>query len=508
MDSTRSFGRFVVASLLCLTPSLVGAQDTASKGAALQACLNTAGVRNIISTDATWADETVGFQKRIKVDPAAISFPENNDQIALSLDCARNASTKATALGAHHSFQAYGFGDPGSLVISMAAFNSVSYDAATQRVKFGGGTHVGPVLKYTWDTAGRHFPHVRGAHVGVVGSSIGGGYGSSSRHLGTPMDNLESVEYMLYNGTIVNADKGSDLFWAAQGAGASYGVILSATTNTHKPLFDTAVNFTLSIGNVDVDTAAKALVAIQDYSLSKDCPDELALRWSLSAPPYSGTGYFYGNPAEFDVVIAPLVSSLNALVPNNATVVKKTELPFWDMEVAVAGAGMNQPEGGSLGGRSFYTQALTTTTDHPLTVEQAKILFESTTLAFNRTDLRKSGFLDLWGGVSRDIADADTGYAHGKNLWLIRWEANSVDVNSYPADGTAYMKSLIKPFEDALVAGGATLRGFVNYADTELTEAEWSARLYGANYERLKQIKAAVDPEGLFTNHKQAIPLP
>ncbi|KAI8203408.1 FAD-linked oxidoreductase sorD [Colletotrichum sp. SAR 10_76] len=508
MDSPRSFGRFVVASLLFLAPSLASAQDTAAKGVALQACLKTAGVRNIISTDATWADETVGFQKRIKVDPAAISFPENKDQIALSLDCARNASAKATALGAHHSFQAYGFGDPGSLVISMAAFNSVSYDEATHRVTYGGGSHVGPVLKYTWDTAGRHFPHVRGAHVGLAGSSIGGGYGSSSRHLGTPMDNLESIEYMLYNGTVVNAAKGSDLFWAAQGAGASYGIILSVTTNTHAPLFPTAVNFTLSIGSVDVDTAAKALVAIQEYSLSKDCPDELALRWSLSAPPYSGTGYFYGDPAKFDDVIAPLVSSLNTLAPN-ATVVKKTELPFWDMEVAVAGAGMNQPEGGTLGGRSFYTQALTTTTDHPLTVEQAKILFESTTLAFNRTDLRKSGFLDLWGGVSRDIADADTAYAHGKNLWLIRWEANSADANApYPADGTTYMKGLIKPFEDALVAGGQELRGFVNYADTELTEAEWSARLYGANFDRLKQIKAAIDPEGLFTNHKQAIPLP
>lgn len=507
MDSPRSFGRFVVASLFYLAPALVGAQDTASKGTALQECLNTAGVRNIISTDPSWADETTGFQKRIKVDPAAISFPEDRDQVALSLDCARNASTKATALGAHHSFQAYGFGDPGSLVVSMAAFNSVSYDEATQRITYGGGSHVGPVLKYLWDTAGRHFPHVRGAHVGLAGSSIGGGFGSSSRHLGTPMDNLESIEYMLYNGTIVNATKGSDLFWAAQGAGASYGIILSATTNTHKPLFDTAVNFTVSIGSVDVDSAAKALIAVQDYSLSEDCPDELALRWSLSAPPYTGAGYFYGNPADFDKVIAPLVSTLEEIAPGT-TIVNKTELPFWDMEVAVAGAGMNQPEGGSLGGRSFYTQALTTTTDHPLTVKQAKILFESTTLAFNRTDLKKSGFLDLWGGVSRDISDADTAYAHGKNLWLIRWEANSVDVSSYPADGPSYMKGLIKPFEQALVAGGASLRGFVNYADTELTEAEWSARLYGANFDRLKEIKAAVDPEGLFINHKQSIPLP
>ncbi|KAH8667900.1 hypothetical protein BGZ61DRAFT_364993 [Ilyonectria robusta] len=505
MDSLLSFKRLAVASLVCLAPSFSAAQNGATDSA-LQSCLTNAGVRNIINSDSTWATEVVQFQKRITPNPACIAFPETNDEIALSLDCARNASVKASALGAAHSFQGYGFGDSGNLVISMAAFDSVSYDKSTKLMKFGGGTHVGPVLKYLWDTAGRHIPHVRGAHVGVPGSSIGGGFGSTSRHYGTPMDNLVSVEYMLYNGTIVNAKKGSDLFWAAQGAGASYGIILSMTTKTHKPKYEKAVNFTLSIGNVDVDAGAKALIAIQDFATSSSCPDELALRWSLSAPPYSGTGYFYGNPKKFDKVIEPLFKNLKAI--SNDTVIQKSELGFWDMEVAVAGAGMNAANGGALGGRAFYTQALTTTTDHPLTFEQVRTLYTSTTLAFNRTDLRKSGFFDLWGGVSRDISDSDTSYAHGKNLWLIRWEANSVDPTNYPADGPSYMKGLIKPFEQALTDSGASLRGFVNYADTELTEEEWSSRLYGANYDRLKKIKAKFDPEGLFINHAQSIPLP
>ncbi|KAK1598966.1 FAD binding domain-containing protein [Colletotrichum navitas] len=458
----RNFLRhLVVASLLCLTSAHVPAQAN-STAFELQKCLTTAGVRNVISADATWAKDTAGFQKRIKVIPAAISFPESNDQIALSLDCARNPSTSASVLGAAHSFQAYGFGNPGSLVISMAAFNSV----------IGGG----------------------------------GGFGSTSRHLGTPMDNLESVEYMLYNGTIVNAVKGSDLFWAAQGAGASFGVLLSVTTNTYKPLFDIAVNFTINAGDLTSTKAAKSLVAIQRYSLSEDCPDELALRWSLSGPPYIAKGFFYGDPAGFDTVIAPLLKSLNDIT--GCVTVQKTELPFWDMEVAVAGPGMNQLNGGALSERSFYTQSLTITTDHPLTVEQAKVLYESTDFSFNRTDMRKSGFIDLWGGVSRDISDTDTSFGHGKNLWLIRWESSSVDITSYPADGPAYMKSLFKPFEEALVASGAPLRGFVNYADTELSQAEWSSRLYGANFDRLKQLKAVYDPEGLFVNHKQAIPMP
>lgn len=501
MDAPRSLRRLVVASLLSLA---VG--QAPNKGAELSSCLTTAGVRNIVDSDSAWATETTQFQKRIKPNPACIAFPETRDQVALALGCARNSSVKANALGPAHSFQGNGFGNPGNLVINMGAFDDVSYNTKSKLLTFGGGTHVGPVVKHLWDTAGRHIPHVRGSHVGATGSSIGGGYGSTSRYLGTPMDSIVEVEYMLYNGTIVKAGKGSDLLWAAQGAGSSYGIILSMTTKTYKPEFPNAINFTISIGSVAPEAGAKALIAIQDFATSKGCPDVLALRWSLSAPPYTGSGYFYGNPSKFDSTISPLVTKLKAISPQFS--LNKTVLPWWDLEVAVAGAGMNSPTGGTLGGRAFYTQALTTTTDHPLTLEQAQLLFESTSLSFNRTDLRKSGFLDLWGGVSRNIKDSDTAYAHGKNLWLIRWEANSVDANKYPDDGPAYMKGLIKPFEDSLVKGGAALRGFVNYADTELNEEEWSSRLYGANYERLKKIKAAYDPEGLFTNHKQSIPLP
>lgn len=98
---------------------------------------------------------------------------------------------------------------------------------------------------------------------------------------------------------------------------------------------------------------------------------------------------------------------------------KKSGFEFWTMETLVA-TGANLTGGSASPGRSFYTQALTTTTDHPLTYDQMFTLAESTLHAFNRTDMRKSGFMDLWGGVSRDVSDNDTSYAQGKNLWLIR----------------------------------------------------------------------------------------
>jgi hypothetical protein len=113
--------------------------------------------------------------------------------------------------------------------------------------------------------------------------------------------------------------------------------------------------------------------------------------------------------------------------------------------------------------------------DKPLTYDMAYHLYSYTTYAFNRTDMRKSGYLDLWGGVSRDVSDIDTSYAHGNNLWLIRWEANAVA--RWPTDGIQYLKNQMLPFEQALADGEIPLRGFANHRDTALAEAEWSKRL-------------------------------
>lgn len=272
------------------------------------------------------------------------------------------------------------------------------------------------------------------------------------------------------------------------------------TTKTWKPKYQTAVNFTLTMGTLDIQRGAEALLAVQDYATS-DAPDEIALRFSLTAPPYTASGYFYGNPAEFDTIIAPLLERLP-----NTTVLAKTELEFYLMETTVA-TGTNLPNGGTSNGRAFYTQALTMTTEHPLTYDLAYTLLDSTTYAFNRTDLRKSGFLDLWGGVSRDVVDSDASFVHSNNLWLIRWEANAADPTNWPADGVSYLKNQMLQFEDALTEQSIPLRGFANYRDSNLTEAQWSERLYGDNYAKLQTIKASYDPEALFTSNPQSIHL-
>lgn len=162
--------------LLCMGPALALAQI--SKAESIHACLSNGGVDASISIDDSWTNDTASFQFRLPRAPVSVAFPQDKNEVALALGCARNASVKVRVLGRGHSFQGYSFGDPGNLIIDMEAFTELSFDDTTKELTFGGGSNVGPTAKFLWDAEKRHFPHVRGSHVGLVGSSFGGGYGS------------------------------------------------------------------------------------------------------------------------------------------------------------------------------------------------------------------------------------------------------------------------------------------------------------------------------------------
>lgn len=492
---------FFIAVLAAL-PSFTIAQTAPS----LQSCLTSSGVSAISSSNASYAVEAQAWQLRFKPNPAVIVYPTTTDQVAAALKCGRDFRVKVSAMAAGHSMAALGFGFDGNLVINMASFNEITYDAATTHLKIGSGVRVGPALNKLWTTQARTFPHVRHGRVGATGSMIGSGYGTVSRFLGTPMDSLVSVEYMLYNGTIVKADKGSDLFWAAAGAGSSFGVILSITTRTYALEFPTAIQYELAVGtgksadaSANLAVGVQALLAAQTFALTT-APNTFSLRWSITA--HTATGQYYGNPSTFDAMVR---QPLLALMPKGVNVtITSAESDFWQVEKDTT-PGIDLPDGGVSPGRAFYIQALTPTADKPLTELQATTLLNATINTFNRADLARSGFLDLWGGVSSKVKDSDTSYAHGNNLWLIRLDGNGKN-NIFPADGVTYFKNLMTPFENSLKKS-AKLRGFANYRDTALSQAEWSQRLYGNNWAKLVRIKNAIDPEAIFTSNIQSIPL-
>lgn len=180
---------FSLTTLLLLPASALAQTITP-----LETCLESKGIPTMGPSNASFAMEAQAWQLRIKTNPAVIAKPESRDQVADTLTCGRDAKVKMSAMAAGHSFAALGLGNDGNLVINMSSFGNMSYDTKTEMLTVGSGVRIGPAAKYLWDTAKRHTPHVRHARPGLAGSMIGGGFGTTSRLWGAPMDNLVEIE--------------------------------------------------------------------------------------------------------------------------------------------------------------------------------------------------------------------------------------------------------------------------------------------------------------------------
>src|SRR5262249_57503004 len=112
------------------------------------------------------------------------------------------------------------------IVIDVSGMNSVVIDPATHTARFSGGARASDVVEAA-DPLG--LAPVTGSvgTVGVVGLTLGGGYGPLIGRFGLALDNLLAAEVVLADGRVVLAqdDSENELFWALRGGGGNFGVV-------------------------------------------------------------------------------------------------------------------------------------------------------------------------------------------------------------------------------------------------------------------------------------------
>ncbi|PYI11068.1 FAD-binding domain-containing protein [Aspergillus sclerotiicarbonarius CBS 121057] len=122
----------------------------------------------------------------------------------------------------------------GGVVISMASMHKVLTDPASKTVCVQGGA--------TWDAVnhstapyGLAVVGATASHIGVGGSTLGGGYGWLTGQHGLIIDQLLSVKMVIADGSIVEASQDSyrDLFWAVRGAGQAFGIATEFVFRAH-----------------------------------------------------------------------------------------------------------------------------------------------------------------------------------------------------------------------------------------------------------------------------------
>jgi FAD/FMN-containing dehydrogenase len=152
------------------------------------------------------------------------------------------------------------------VLLRTSAMTELRIDAAQRTARVGAGVLWGDVIGRA-GAARLACRHMSSPSVGVVGSSLGGGLNWYGRSSGLQCSAVTAVEVVLADGTIVRAtdDRDSDLLWAARGGGGGFGVV-------------TALEFDL------IPVAAPyAGMLVWDWSQASRVLDTWA-RWAADAP--------------------------------------------------------------------------------------------------------------------------------------------------------------------------------------------------------------------------------
>ena len=165
--------------------------------------------------------------------PALIAQCAGVDDVQQALRFALERDLRVAVRGGGRSIVGHSVVDDG-IVIDLSHMKAVSVDPATRVAHAGGGL--------TWselDLATQHHGlAVTGAvvsHVGVAGTTLGGGLGHLMRRHGFTADNLLSVDLVTAGAdrVRVDAEREPELFWALRGGGGNFGIATAFDYRVH-----------------------------------------------------------------------------------------------------------------------------------------------------------------------------------------------------------------------------------------------------------------------------------
>jgi hypothetical protein len=175
--------------------------------------------------DPGWDDARRAWNLAVDQHPAAVAMPASAQEAAAAVRFAREHGLRVAAQGTGHNAAPLG-SLAGTVLIKTAAMRQVSIDPAARIARAEAGA---VWLEVAEAAAGHGLAALAGSSpdVGVVGYTIGGGMSWLGRAYGLSANNVEAIELVTADGRLVRADACTepDLFWALRGGGGSFGVV-------------------------------------------------------------------------------------------------------------------------------------------------------------------------------------------------------------------------------------------------------------------------------------------
>jgi FAD/FMN-containing dehydrogenase len=318
------------------------------------------------------------------------------------------------------------------------------------------------------------------SETGIAGLTLNGGYGWQSRLRGLSVDSLIGAEIVTADGKVVkaNATENPDLFWALCGGGTNLGVVTEFEYRAH-PMPDEVFFVFVAY---PMDEAKQALQKFREFN--RTSPREvgvLSVLWTFpSAEPYPEevwgkqfigfVGPYIGDAAEGEKVMQAVRELGTPMFDGSG------RMPFGDVQRAFD---EEYPQGRRYYWRSSYLRELS---DEAI----------DTLVDLGRKRPSPLTSLDLWilGGAIGDVGPSETPIAHRHAPFMAGIESNW----NNPADDAANIawareaQTRLAPYS----TGGS----YLNFEDPG--DQNRVAAAFGANYERLQQVKNRYDPDNLF----------
>jgi FAD/FMN-containing dehydrogenase len=379
------------------------------------------------------------------------------------------------------------------LLIDVSPMRDVSVDGGEATI--GAGARLGDVYDALLGH-GLTIPAGCGPTVGVSGLVLGGGLGILGRRHGLTSDSLLAAQVVLADGRILECDseRESELFWALRGAGVGLAVVTSLR-------FATIPAPELTVYHLRWPSSAAATVIGAWQAEAPAAPEGLAASLLIKLPgelerpaTVNVFGSLIGEEARLRELLHALVASAG-VEPEPAM---REELPFREAKrrLVELGAAMGGDEGVPAEPRDPYSKS--EYFPRPLPAEAIAALVGRLDADRRPGQARELDFTP-WGGAYNRLAADATAFPHRDQLFLLK-QAVEVSAGAGPDEREPARRWLAGSWELAHPWGSGGV--YPNFPDPELEDPERA--YYGANLERLEEVRRRYDPEGLLAARSTA----
>jgi FAD/FMN-containing dehydrogenase len=418
--------------------------------------------------------------------PAIIARCAGAPDVTRAVRFARDTGLVLAVRGGGHNIAGSALCD-GGIVVDLSRMKAVKVDPGARRVTVEGGATLADLDAAT-QAHGLATPVGVNSTTGLGGLTLGGGFGWLSRKHGLTVDNLESAEVVTADGEIVRASatQHPDLFWALRGGGGNFGVVTRFEFRLHPVGPDVLSGLIV----YPIDQAPSVLRQYRDFAAR--APDELSV-WVVLRPapplpflPPSVHGqpilvlaaFYAGDPGAGAPLFEPL-RRFGAPVGEHVGVQPYTAWQQTFDPLLAPGA------------RNYWKSHNFTTLPDALfdAVLQSVAGFPSPDCEI---------FIGAVGGATARPPVASAAYAHRDARFVMNVHGRWMDA----ADDQRCIRWAREFFDAAapFASGGV----YVNFMSAD--EADRVRAAYGANYQRLAEVKRKYDPRNLFRTNQNINP--